>query len=203
MGYPRDKPHAYTASPATRIGDGTWDIDAYWRVNHLASAITLPSGVLGYPTSMNSTIMAAAPLPAGVTRTYPTRYQVYKWEMANAATQLPPRTVGTNKDYGQPVCKPNLAGSTPGPTTADRRTLPIAVVNCSGLSGSKPVNPTDWVDAFLVEPSMSRDNGLSGGSKVTYTNVGDIYVEIVGRTSTGTGGTTSQFIRHDRPYLIR
>ena len=146
---------------------------------------------------MNSTIRAAFPLSVDATRTYPTRYQVYKWEMANAATQLPSRSLGGGlTDYGQPICKPGLSGSSPGPTTADRRTLPIAVVNCTGLSGKKPVNPIDWIDSLLVEPSVKRGGGA-------YTAVGDIYVEIVGRTSTGTGGTTTQFIRHDRPYLIR
>ena len=50
---------------------------------------------------------------------------------------------------------------------------------------------------------MGRDNGLTGGAKVNYTAVGDIYVEVIGRTGNGTGGTTTQFIRHDKPYLIR
>jgi hypothetical protein len=76
-------------------------------------------------------------------------------------------------------------------------------VNCTGLNGKKAVNPIDWIDTFLVEPSMSRDNGLSGASKVVYTNVGDIYVEVIGHTGNGTGGSTAQFVRHDRPYLIR
>jgi Flp pilus assembly protein TadG len=213
MGYPRDKCHA-TSSGGTcgsgRVGTGDWDINAYWRVNHpngtTNGAVLNAAGTqYVYPTSLNSTIRAVFPSPADATRTYPTRYQVYRWEMANAATQLPStgRTVGTSTDYGQPICKPGLAGSTPSPTTADRRTLPIAVVNCTGLNGKKPVNPIDWVDSFLVEPSMSRDNGLTGASKVTYTNVGDIYVEVIGHTGNGTGGTTTQYIRHDRPYLIR
>jgi hypothetical protein len=125
--------------------------------------------------------------------------------MANAAAQLPVggRPVGANTDYGQPICKPGLAGSTPGSSIADRRTLPVAVVNCTGLNGHAAVNPIDWIDTFLVEPSLARDNGLTGPSKVDYTHVGDIYVEVIGRTGTGTGGTTAQFIRHDKPYLIR
>jgi len=208
MGYPRDEPHATSEANAlaSRIGNGSWDIDAYWRVNHASSAVVINAvtGLKGYPTSMNSTIRAAYPLSVDSTRSYPTRYQVYKWEMANAATQLSSRTVGTTgTDYGQTICRPGLSGSTPGATTADRRVMPIAVVNCTGLSGSKPVSPIDWIDSFLVEPSMSRDNGLSGGSNVQYTNFGDIYVEVIGHTSTGTGGTTNQFVRHDRPYLIR
>ena len=107
------------------------------------------------------------------------------------------------RDHGQPICRPGLAASTPGATTPDRRIIPVAVVNCTGLSGAKPVTPIDWVDAFLVEPSMPRDNGLSGKNKVDYTQTGDIYVEIVGRTGVGTGGTTNQFVRRDKPYLIK
>jgi hypothetical protein len=66
------------------------------------------------------------------------------------------------------------------------------------LNGKSAVNPIDWVDSFLVEPSIARANA-SG----TYTDVGDIYVEIIGRTSNGSGGTATQFVRHDRVYLIR
>lgn len=218
MGYPRDKCHAVSDTGTCandRVGDGSWDIDAYWRVNHpngsTNGAIVIvagPPAVYGYPTSLNSAIRAVAPSTADASRTYPTRYQVYRWEMANAAVQLPAagRQIGvgtTPRDYGQPICKAGLAGSTPASTTADRRILPVAVVNCSGLSGKKAVNPIDWVDAFLLEPSMSRDNGLGGKNKVTYTNVGDIYVEIIQHTSNGTGGTAAQVIRHDKPYLIR
>jgi hypothetical protein len=209
IGYPRDKCHAVSltgdCSPSSsRVGNGSWDINAYWRVNHLGSSVVLPSGQRGYPTSMNATIRAAAPSSADATRTYPTRYQVYKWEIANATAQLPTtgRSVGGGlTDYGQPVCRP--PGTSPALNHADRRVLPVAVVNCTGLTGHKAVNPIDWIDAFLVEPSLSRDNGLGGGAKVTYTNLGDIYVEVIGRTSTGTGGTTNQFVRHDKPYLIR
>ena len=215
MGYPRDKCHAFNstgdcmtahATPSDRIGTGDWDIDAYWRTNHPATAVVIDATrtppLKGYDTTMNATIRAAFPLSVDATRSYPTRYQVYRWEMANAAAQLPApptgRPVGTNTDFGQPVCRPGLAGSTPGATTPDRRTLPVAVVNCTGLAGKKAVNPIDWIDTFLVEPSMGRSAGST-----TYTQVGDIYVEVVGHTGNGTGGSTTQFVRHDRPYLIR
>ena len=213
MGYPRDKCHAFNATgdclsaystPSDRIGTGDWDIDTYWRANHFADAVVVDAttGRKGYPTGMNATIRAAFPLPVDATRSYPTRYQVYRWELANAATQLAAQSaVGGGTPHAQPVCQP--PGWSPGGTTPDRRTLPVAVVNCTGLNGKKPVNPIDWIDTFLVEPSMSRDNGLTGGSKVTYTNVGDIYVEVIGHTGNGTGGSTTQFVRHDRPYLIR
>ena len=219
MGYPHDLCHAFNdptepgnpnctssaiwgtkASTNERFGTGDWDIDAYWRTNHPGSAV----GGL-YPTSMNSTIMAYSPLPAGApARTYPTRYQVYRWEMANAATQLPAagRTIAAGTDYGQPICRPGLTASTPAGTTPDRRVFPVSVINCTGLSGKKPVTPLDTVDVFLTEPSLTRESG-SGPSKKTWTKLGDIYVEIIGHTSQGTGQTNNQFVRRDKPYLIR
>ena len=205
MGYPRDKNQATSAADAlaNRIGSGDWDIDAYWRVNHpfgtTNGAIDNGSGVYVYPTSLNTQIMAAFPVTPTTPRTYPTRYQVYRWEMLDAANRLNPKpAIGTLTPQPQPVCQPGLAASTPGATTPDRRILPIAVVDCTGLTGKKAVNPIDWVESFLVEPSLGRS---SGGT--AYTNSGDIYVEIVRHVGNGTGGSTAQFVRHDRPYLIR
>jgi hypothetical protein len=202
MGYPRDKCHSFDdtgnckttfGTPDNRIGTGDWDIDTYWRVNHLAGTVVNAAGQHVYDTRLNSTIRSAFPLSVDATRPYPTRYQVYRWEMANAAAQLTSNTVaGIGTSYGQPVCLP--PGVSPAGSSADRRTLPIAVVDCTGLAGKKPVNPIDWIDSFLVEPSVDRS---------TFTQKGDIYVEVIGHTGNGTGGTTTQFIRHDRPYLIR
>jgi len=205
MGYPRDRMHATSAAAAiaNRVGDGNWDIDAYWRVNHPfgttnGAVLNVAGTQYIYPATLNSTIRTSFPLPVDAKRDYPTRYQVYRWEIDNAAAQLPAsgRPVGSNTDYGQPVCRP--PGWSPAATTPDRRTLPIAVVNCSGLSGKKAVNPIDWVESFLVEPSLNRGSGPSA-----YTNSGDIYVEIIRRLSNGSGGSGPQFVRHDRPYLIR
>lgn len=201
MGYPRDYCHAVstngscTGSVNGRIGTGDWDIDAYWRVNHPAGSAS--GAVSGrYPTSLNSAIVASSTIAMPAGRTYPTRYMVYRWEMANAATQLPigGRTIaGVGRDYGQPLCKPGLAGSTPTGTLPDRRIIPIAVVNCTGLNGKSPIAPIDFVDGFLVEPSASRST----------TDFGDIYVEIVQRTGNGTGGTNPQTVRRDKPYLVK
>jgi hypothetical protein len=153
MGYPRDKPHAWSASPGSRVGDGTWDIDAYWRVNHFSSTVTDASGKHVYDTSLNNSIMAAAPLPAAVTRTYPTRYQVYKWEMANAATQLTSHSIGSLTSYGQPVCRPSLAGSTPGPT---RSTGSIHSSSNPQWVGQVSVAPTRMSATFTSRLSVTR-----------------------------------------------
>ena len=219
MGYPHDRCHAFDnagdctnettwgvngKSPHDRIGTGDWDIDAYWRSNHPTGS---PNGAVGglYPTGLTTTIMAVAPLPAGVTRSYPTRYQVYRWEMANRATQLPPAgkvVPGSAPNMASRYADPALTPSVPDGSNPDRRVFPVSVINCAGLSGKKPVNPLDTVDVFLTEPSIDRSTG-SGPSKVIYTNLGDIYVEVIGHTGQGTGQTNNQFVRRDKPFLIR
>ena len=93
------------------------------------------------------------------------------------------------------MCRPGLA---PAATTPDRRVIPVAVVNCTGLSGAKPVTPIDWIDVFLVEPSLTRRK-----SGTTYTSSGEIYVEVIGGTSQGTGGAASQVVRRDKPFLVK
>ena len=61
----------------------------------------------------------------------------------------------------------------------------------NGNSTNVPVEK--WIDAFLVEPSLNRDR----------TNAGEIYVEVIGETSTGAAGATAgQVVRRDVPYLI-
>jgi hypothetical protein len=73
----------------------------------------------------------------------------------------------------------------------------VAVVDCTGLNGKSAVTPLEWVDVFLVEPSLDRS--FSG---TAYTQKGDIYVEVIGRTTQGTGGSANQFVRRDKPYLV-
>lgn len=193
MGHPRDMCHAVSQTGAcsgAHIGDGLWDRNAYFTVNY-PSLTNWQSVIDAYLTSAGAT---------GYSNSNVTRYQVYNWEMANAATTIDvARTAsgsGNNalNAYGAPICSP--PGVTPGPTSVDRRRLSVAVVNCleedvNGNSTALPVK--DWLEVFLVEPSVSR----------TRTHQGDIYVEVIGVTSSGTAGaTTGQVVRRDVPYLI-
>jgi hypothetical protein len=118
-----------------------------------------------------------------------TRYQTYLWEIANSSkipNNLSPGQRGT------PVC----STGTVDPNT-DRRVLSVAVVeNCAELSGSsRAVQIGDWVDMFLVEPTVdARGNGSLKDS---------IYMEVIGRTGAGsTGSVSAQTIRKSVPYLI-
>jgi hypothetical protein len=51
---------------------------------------------------------------------------------------------------------------------------------------------------FLVEPSLNR-----GSSGTQRTDPNDIYVEIIGETTLGAGGSAGQVVRRDKPYLVR
>ena len=128
----------------------------------------------------------------------PTRYQVYAWEMQNAATRLHTNVnVNGNKASSQPVCAPS--GITPDATKVDRRVLTVAVVNCTaeGVRGKKSnVQVTKWVDVFLTEPSMARTAG-------TPTDNSDVYVEMIGQTKNATDEGAVQLVKKSVPYLIR
>ena len=129
------------------------------------------------------------------------RYDVYLWEIRERATRLAERPISgtTTKSYGEPVCRP--PGITPSPTSVDRRRIPVAVINCEAqnLRGHRTnVAVRKWLDVFLVEPAVTRGNGPD-----QRTTNGDIYVEVIGVTTSGAGNTENLPLRHDVPYLIR
>jgi hypothetical protein len=71
--------------------------------------------------------------------------------------------------------------------------LSVAVLPCSPpMNGASTATPITFVDVFLVEPSASRDR----------TEASDVYVEVIGATTTGGGATAGQSIKKDVPYLI-
>jgi len=188
MGYPRDMCHAISANGSCsggRIGNGDWDRNAYFRVNYGASFNWQSAMTTAYGTT-------------GVSR-----YQVYRWELANMGTSTVPvsRQYGGNGNNGRvswraPVC--STPGITPGGSNVDRRRLSAAVVNCTAANvhgNSTGVPVVTWVELFLVEPSVNRAR----------TSAGDIYAEVIGETSAGSAGaaTAGQVVRRDLPYLVR
>jgi Flp pilus assembly protein TadG len=184
MGHPRDICHAVSNigdCANGRIGDGVWDRNAYFRSNNI-----------NYPTVPTNT-----DLTNWFGTTTPTRYQVYRWEIANAATRLQQQQSGGNgangrTSYGQPV---GGGGLIPSDTVVDRRRLSVAVVNCTaeGINGrTTNVDVTKWIEVFIVEPSLPRPR----------TEAGDLYVEVIGETNAGAGQTGGQVVRRDVPYLI-
>ena len=197
MGHPRDVCHAVSSSgdcsPNAKIGDGNWDRATYFTVN--------------YPGINWQGAMTTA---YGTTNV--TRFQVYKWEITNKNTVVPAMaaTVGANRiayttggggnptqhlDHMAPVCSGN-AGIDPA-SGIDRRTFPIAVVNCTAGSvngNSQNVPVKKWLNVFLVEPSLNRDR----------TGQQDVYVEVVSiQTPANNDGGASAVVRRDKPYLIK
>lgn len=218
MGHPRDMCHAVPSGTSGMctgpIGDGNWDRDAYFRTNYLRTTNGV-GGVAGTRwSSANWRTNTGLSTSVAVTASnYASRYNVYLWEIANRGTTkdgvvvLGPRVVSGNgasafTSYGGPVCSPvqspsNGTGQIPGPSTPDRRRISAAVVNCmanhvNGSSTNVPVQ--DWIELFLVEPSINRGSA---------TNAGDVYVEVISETQAGAGSTAGQVIRRDVPYLVK
>ena len=186
MGYPRDICHAFSITGHCSggiIGTGVWDRYAYFR----SHSLTTPANY-----SVNSTNLTGFLMNTFGTTT-PTRFQVYQYEMANAATRLQPVTIGAATSSGTPVCNP--PGVQPGPSQIDRRVLSVAVVNCvaEGIKGKTPgVEVTKHIDVFLTEPTVPRQR----------TEVHDVYVEIVGESANAADGNNIQTVKKAVPYLI-
>jgi len=198
MGYPRDLCHAVSVAgvcPTPNggiVGDGDWDRDAYFQVNYGWAHSTWMANLLD--EDGNPLVPSEADVPSL------SRYDVYKWEVANPTEYPHTQAVsGGFSAYSDPVCR--APGIVPSPTTTDRRRFPVAVVNCEAqnLRGHRTnVAVRKWLDVFLVEPSIARGSGPS-----QRTTNGDIYVEVIGVTTSGAGDTDSLPLRHDVPYLIR
>jgi hypothetical protein len=63
---------------------------------------------------------------------------------------------------------------------------------------------TKWIDIFLVEPSFARSAENASGHARRGTGAGDMYVEVIGETSSGgAGATAGQVVRRDKPYLVK
>jgi len=195
MGYPRDLCHAVSVDGTCTtplIGNGDWDIDAYFHVNYGWSRTEWMTNAVD--EDGNSLAATAADIPTV------SRYDVYKYEMNNPSSTIDVDRVfaSTEVSIGRPVCRG--AGITPGGSIPDRRRIAVAVVNCKAqeLHGHEEnVQVRKWLDVFLVEPSIARGNGPNQRSRN-----GDIYAEVISVSSAG-GTETAQVIRRDVPYLIR
>jgi Flp pilus assembly protein TadG len=190
MGHPRDLCHAvsddgtctYAGLTPSKVGNGVWDRDAYFKVN--------------YGWADQATWTAQTGLSSSATR-----YEVYTWELAHTSTADKLQGPFSSKTgYSYPVC--TIPGITPNATTVDRRRISAAVLNCKalGLTGHESGQPVlKWIDMFLVEPSFDRGSGPS-----KRTDKKDVYVEVIGETNTGAAGQTAgQVVKRDVPYLIK
>ncbi|MFC4596284.1 pilus assembly protein TadG-related protein [Sphingobium tyrosinilyticum] len=189
MGYPRDLCHAVPQGSQTCgiVGSGTWDRDAYFKVNYGWDAATWPGA-----TSLGAT---------------PSRYDVYNWEVAHPSVVVGgvakgigvAQPAGSKYAFGSPAN--GVAGITPSSAGVDRRRISVAVLNCHALKlhgKTSGIDPVKWLDVFLVEPSIDRK---IGGTK--WTEKKEVYVEVIADTGSGLNGASNpQVIERSVPYLI-
>lgn len=196
MGYPRDLCHAWSATGNCgdgRVGSAAWDRAAYFKSNPNAYG----TGTFDFTTALGTAT--------------PTRYQVYRYEAANAGTRLRDEGGGGGGGGGassgggggaagtsrpRPYCR--TPGIPVGTAQVDRRVLSVAIVNCDGANLNNPVQPIKFVDVFLTEPAVRRSTG--GGTLITEGS--DVYVEVIGATTLGGGTSAAQLVRRDVPYLV-
>ncbi|GLR47099.1 pilus assembly protein TadG-related protein [Sphingomonas astaxanthinifaciens] len=213
MGMPRDICHAISTdgdcggtSVKSKFGDGSWDRNLYFYVNHRTLYPTAPTAPNNGWQSIPSLISWANTNLAGTGRTVATvtRYDVYRWELQQMAAAAISRrsalitTIGNGKNakdyyaYRGPACATGLA---PSATVKDRRLLTAAVVNCTAdnVQGSTNVKPIGWVDLFFVEPSLDRAR----------TGKDQLYVEITGVAKRPNGDDAFQYYLRQRPRLLK
>ncbi|MDX8535715.1 pilus assembly protein TadG-related protein [Mesorhizobium sp. VK25A] len=163
MGLPHDATTPYMSG---RMGDGNWDLSGYWSTNF---------GGTSYPSSWDTS--------------KPTRYQVYKYEIANSLVGH----ASTGGEVGTPPssCQPPV-------TSVDRRLLYGAILNCNALeaagndlNGNSTNLPVEaFASFFLTEPVAGANSG------------GSVFVELVDVTGRGGQGTLDSFLR-DESQLYR
>ncbi len=198
-GMPRDTCHyggdgacAAITTENNNFGDGVWNAAAYIAANH-------PNYELTDVPSEGDT---------------PTRYEMYKWELAHkddaaAADKtlepidvVPPvllnsKAQGNDITYTfERVCafrKPINAPAAAG----DRRILPVIAANCAGLNGSSNLDEFQAIrvfNVFLTEPSWPRNDPQEDK---------EIYGEIIGPAEDFESGSGFQYYSRNRPYLVR
>lgn len=179
MGLPRDPCFATNNCPYMRpsgstdgrMGDGVWDLATYWSINHGGSV--------------------PADLWDGTTANLPSRYEVYRYEIANnLVTDMSTggETGVPKSGCGSPVIDP------------DRRLIYGAILNCQALedagynlSGQEAGLPVaNFASFFITQPVKSA----SAGADAT------IYSELVDVTGHEGNGTLENFAR-DEAQLYR
>jgi hypothetical protein len=131
-GLPLDRTWPYTDG---RMGQGDWDFETYWQVNHGADGRALPT--------INGALASNADPPS--------RYSVYRYEIEEGL--VADRSPGG--ESGVPAC---FAGDEVS-KAPDRRILHAAVINCLslGLAGSSQSNvPVAAFGKFFLTLPLQR-----------------------------------------------
>lgn len=162
------------------VGSGDWDIDTYWQVNF--GSTPTPEML----AEMNSMPEAVAP-----GATVPSRYDVYRYEIANDLVDNLSAGDGTGakRESGLPVCAASKNPPIAPQAEPDRRVIFAAIIDClanesqGGGVNEYPVN--SYASLFLVGPMQT----VGGGGD------GTIDVEITDITGYGGNGTLDLFVR--------
>ena len=117
-----------TCTPAARIGDGNWDRQGYWTVNHGG---TIPSSLLSA-----------------------SRYQVYQYEIANGIP-LPNVPTGHVED-GRPQCYTGSGAKTADRRLINVPIVNCTQQGVTGNSNTN-IRPAAVVQGFMTEPADSSD----------------------------------------------
>lgn len=188
MALPRDD--CFAAGTCAWMGDGAWNRDAYFRVNHYDPV----AGNANIPASLGAT---------------PTRFEVYRWEVEQNHTVSPGASTAdgattveegeiisgnhpTRQCYGGSF-PPNIdyvyGGVNDLDLLKDRRVMPVAVVNCQaeGGSGRFTLDNPDFAFLFLTEPATGNGNGIQ------------MWIEVLGKLD----GETLDSLTHDVVQLYR
>ncbi|MGE5566488.1 MAG: pilus assembly protein TadG-related protein [Parcubacteria group bacterium] len=188
-GYPRD----CGQTAATLAGSGVWNVQQYFNTNH--PGINLATFVPAVPAGATVTGWAyyGPSGPAGTTS--PTRYQVYKWELAILNGDiLNPGAFGHNQadstgtaDFARPQCNKNGAQTDP-----DRRTISVVVMNClaDGVKAQHGGAVIGYVDLFLLGPIAKSPDPNNAAQ--------DLFAEVIGETT-----DTSSVGEETRYYSVR
>lgn len=144
-------------------GNGQWNVRKYFATNH--NGIDPTTYIPQNPDGTTEGWSYYGP-DAVTGATTPTRYQVYKWELAmlqgvaNGGIVTPTGafsdgqtlTSGTN-DYAKPQC--NTTGAQTDP---DRRTISVVVLNCvaDNAMPNQPATVRGYADLFILAPAKDH-----------------------------------------------
>ena len=197
MGLPRDQCHIDgdcddvpgNIYGSERVGDGNWDYQEYFRINHGCNQSSNPTCK---PADWDA-VTNAVSWP-------PTRYEIYRYELEREPESIvsPGQTIydssGTLVDQTEENGRTECFQGTPPPIPGynyypdkvrdltllgDRRVLTMAVANCYALeangtstNGKFSFKPAELVYVFLTEPVENPPNS-------------EIYSEILGALDEG------------------
>lgn len=194
MGFPDNDVMPLVTTSGARIGEGNWDLETYWAVNHPDQPLP--------PDSANSRDGRVTHAPGAQMAS---RYDIYRYEIDNdrvadlsAGDPLRPGANGDGtRESGLPQCTGTDDTMLSTTRENDRRIIFAAIIDClanADNAGRSTLPVNSFASVFMVNPM------LQGGTNVE--DAGVIDVEFVDITGAGGNGTLDTFVR-DEANLVR